>query len=196
LADLAQQLGVREADLQQALGAGQANITLGLGTRAADLSAGMGTNIAGMRTRAGELLAGQYGTAASQIADLQQAQGAGTANMLGAQTNYINQLQQAAAAGDAAAQTELAQMQANINLGIGSSLAGVPAAQFFPAPNAAGSILQGAALGYQLGEGFGTPSTARQTYPISGMTQMTGISPTGYQAYNPFQISASNLGRF
>ena len=196
LADLAQQLGVREADLQQALGAGLSNITLGLGTRAADLSAGMGTNIAGMRTRAGELLAGQFGTAASQLADLQQAQGAGTANMLGAQTNYINELQQAAAAGDAAAQTELAQMQANINLGIGSSLAGVPAAQFFPVPNAAGPIFQGAALGYQFGQGFGTPSTARQTYPISGMTQMTGISPTGYQTYNPFQISASNLGQF
>jgi len=116
--------------------------------------------------------------------------------MLGAQTNYINELQQAAAAGDAAAQTELAQMQANINLGIGSSLAGVPAAQFFPVPNAAGPIFQGAALGYQFGQGFGTPSTARQTYPISGMTQMTGISPTGYQTYNPFQISASNLGQF
>jgi len=194
LADLAQQLGVREADLQQALGAGQANIALGLGTRAADLSAGMGTNIAGMRTRAGELLAGQFGTAASQLGDLQQAQGAGAANMLGAQTNYINQLQQAAAAGDAAAQTELAQMQANINLGIGSSLAGVPAAQLFPVANAAGSILEGAALGYQLGEGFGTPSTARQTYPIADMTQMTGTAPAGYQAYNPFQISASNLG--
>jgi len=158
LAGLAQQLGIREADLQQALGAAQANIALGLGTRASDIAQTTGTNIAGMRTRAGELLAGQYGTAASQLADLQQAQGAGTANMLGAQTNYINQLQQAAAAGDAAAQTELAQIQANINLGIGSSLAGVPAAQLFPVPNAAGSILQGAALGYEFGQGF-TPTT-------------------------------------
>ena len=111
-----------------------------------------------MRTRAGEQLAGQFGTAASQLADLQQAQGAGTASMIGAQTNYMNQLQQAAAAGDAQAQTQLAQLQANINMGIGSNLAGVPAAQFTPLPNTAGTIMQGAALGYELGQGF-TPTT-------------------------------------
>lgn len=188
LAGLAQQLGVRESDLLTGLGAGRSNIALGIGTRAADLAAQTGLNVAGMRTRAGEQLAGQFGTAASQLADLQQAQGAGTASMIGAQTNYMNQLQQAAAAGDAQAQTQLAQLQANINMGIGSNLAGVPAAQFTPLPNMAGSILQGAALGYELGQDF-TSSTARpKTYPIADMTQM--------QNYNPFQISSGNLGRF
>ncbi len=189
LANLAQQLGVSEADLRTGLGAGRSNIALGIGTRAADLAAQTGLNVAGMRTRAGEQLAGQFGTASSQLADLQQAQGAGTASMIGAQTNYMNQLQQSAAAGDAAAQTELAVLQANINQGIGSNLAGVPAAQFIPPPNAAGSILQGAALGYEFGQGL-TPSTQPQTtYPVSNMTQMTGTAPAGYQAYNPFGIS-------
>ena len=189
LANLAQQLGVSEADLRTGLGAGRSNIALGIGTRAADLAAQTGLNVAGMRTRAGEQLAGQFGTASSQLADLQQAQGAGTASMIGAQTNYMNQLQQSAAAGDAAAQTELAVLQANINQGIGSNLAGVPAAQFIPPPNAAGSILQGAALGYEFGQGL-TPSTQSQTtYPVSNMTQMTGTAPAGYQAYNPFGIS-------
>jgi hypothetical protein len=189
LANLAQQLGTTEADLLTGLGAGRSNIALGIGTRAADLAAQTGLNVAGMRTRAGEQLAGQFGTAASQLADLQQAQGAGTASMIGAQTNYMNQLQQAAAAGDAAAQTELAVLQANINQGIASNLAGVPAAQFVPPPNAAGSILQGAALGYEFGQGL-TPSTQPQTtYPVSNMTQMTGTAPAGYQAYNPFGIS-------
>ena len=196
LANLAQQLGTTEADLLTGLGAGRSNIALGIGTRAADLAAQTGLNVAGMRTRAGEQLAGQFGTAASQLADLQQAQGAGTASMIGAQTNYMNQLQQAAAAGDAAAQTELAVLQANINQGIASNLAGVPAAQFVPPPNAAGSILQGAALGYELGQGLtpstsgGAPvSTSQPTYPISNMTQMTGTAPAGYQTYNPFGIS-------
>jgi hypothetical protein len=194
LANLAQQLGVRESDLLTGLGAGRSNIALGIGTRAADLAAQTGLNVAGMRTRAGEQLAGQFGTAASQLADLQQAQGAGTASMIGAQTNYMNQLQQAAAAGDAQAQTQLAQLQANINMGIGSNLAGVPAAQFTPLPNMAGSILQGAALGYELGQDF-TSSTARpKTYPIADMTQMTGTAPAGYQAYNPFGVSLANLG--
>lgn len=189
LANLAQQLGVSEADLRTGLGAGRSNIALGIGTRAADLAAQTGLNVAGMRTRAGEQLAGQFGTASSQLADLQQAQGAGTASMIGAQTNYMNQLQQSAAAGDAAAQTELAVLQANINQGIGSNLAGVPSAQFIPPPNAAGSILQGAALGYEFGQGL-TPSTQSQTtYPVSNMTQMTGTAPAGYQAYNPFGIS-------
>jgi hypothetical protein len=189
LANLAQQLGVSEADLRTGLGAGRSNIALGIGTRAADLAAQTGLNVAGMRTRAGEQLAGQFGTASSQLADLQQAQGAGTASMIGAQTNYMNQLQQSAAAGDAAAQTELAVLQANINQGIASNLAGVPAAQFIPPPNAAGSILQGAALGYEFGQGL-TPSTQPQkTYPVSNMTQMTGTAPAGYQAYNPFGIS-------
>jgi len=158
LANLAQQLGVRESDLLTGLGAGRSNIALGIGTRAADLAAQTGLNVAGMRTRAGEQLAGQFGTAASQLADLQQAQGAGTASMIGAQTNYMNQLQQAAAAGDAQAQTELARMQAEVNMRTGSNLAGVPSAQFTPLPNPAGSIFQGAALGYQLGQGF-TPTT-------------------------------------
>ena len=166
LANLAQQLGVRESDLLTGLGAGRSNIALGIGTRAADLAAQTGLNVAGMRTRAGEQLAGQFGTAASQLADLQQAQGAGTASMIGAQTNYMNQLQQAAAAGDAQAQTELARMQANINMGIGSNLAGVPAAQFTPLPNPAGSIFQGAALGYQLGQGFTPTTQGPTTYPI------------------------------
>lgn len=194
LANLAQQLGVRESDLLTGLGAGRSNIALGIGTRAADLAAQTGLNVAGMRTRAGEQLAGQFGTAASQLADLQQAQGAGTASMIGAQTNYMNQLQQAAAAGDAQAQTELARMQAEVNMRIGSNLAGVPAAQFTPLPNPAGSIFQGAALGYEFGQGM-TPSTARPTtYPIADMTQMTGTAPAGYQAYNPFGVSLANLG--
>ena len=195
LANLAQQLGTTEADLLTGLGAGRSNIALGIGTRAADLAAQTGLNVAGMRTRAGEQLAGQFGTAASQLADLQQAQGAGTASMIGAQTNYMNQLQQAAAAGDAQAQTQLAQLQANINMGIGSNLAGVPAAQFTPLPNTAGTILQGAALGYQLGEGLtpstrqdgGAPvSTSQAIYPTVGMSQM--------QNYNPFGVSLQNLG--
>lgn len=195
LANLAQQLGVRESDLLTGLGAGRSNIALGIGTRAADLAAQTGLNVAGMRTRAGEQLAGQFGTAASQLADLQQAQGAGTASMIGAQTNYMNQLQQAAAAGDAQAQTQLAQLQASINMGIGSNLAGVPAAQFTPLPNMAGSILQGAALGYEFGQGL-TPSTRRDggapvttsqaIYPTAGMSQM--------QNYNPFGVSLQNLG--
>ena len=196
LANLAQQLGVSEADLRTGLGAGRSNIALGIGTRAADLAAQTGLNVAGMRTRAGEQLDRMIGTTSSQIADLQQAQGAGTAPMIAAQTNYMNQLQQSAAAGDAAAQTELAVLQANINQGIASNLAGVPAAQFVPPPNAAGSILQGAALGYELGQGLtpstsgGAPvSTSQPTYPISNMTQMTGTAPAGYQAYNPFGIS-------
>ncbi len=196
LAQLAQQLGVREADLQQALGAAQANIALGLGTRAADLSQTMGTNIAGMRTRAGELLAGQFGATSSRLADLQQDQAVGTASMIGAQTNRITQLMQAAAAGDAAAQTELAVLQANINQGIGSSLAGVPGTQFVPPPNAAGSILEGAAIGYDLGQDLSQPtqggapiSTSQPTYPTSNMTKMTGTAPAGYQTYNPFGVS-------
>jgi len=189
LANLAQQLGVSEADLRTGLGAGRSNIALGIGTRAADLAAQTGLNVAGMRTRAGEQLDRMIGTTSSQLADLQQAQGAGTAPMIAAQTNYMNQLQQSAAAGDAAAQTELAVLQANINQGIASNLAGVPAAQFVPPPNAAGSILQGAALGYEFGQGL-TPSTQPQTtYPVSNMTQMTGTAPAGYQAYNPFGIS-------
>jgi hypothetical protein len=193
LANLAQQLGVSEADLRTGLGAGRSNIALGIGTRAADLAAQTGLNVAGMRTRAGEQLAGQFGTASSQLADLQQAQGAGTASMIGAQTNYMNQLQQSAAAGDAAAQTELAVLQANINQGIASNLAGVPAAQFIPPPNAAGSILQGAALGYEFGQGLtpstqgGAPVTTSQAiYPTVGMSQM--------QNYNPFGVSLQNLG--
>jgi len=175
LANLAQQLGTTEADLLTGLGAGRSNIALGIGTRAADLAAQTGLNVAGMRTRAGEQLAGQFGTAASQLADLQQAQGAGTASMIGAQTNYMNQLQQAAAAGDAQAQTQLAQLQANINMGIGSNLAGVPAAQFTPLPNMAGSILQGAALGYELGQGF-TPTTQGGA-PVS-TSQPAYVAPT------------------
>ena len=199
LANLAQQLGVSESNLLSGLGAGRSNIALGVGTRAADLAAQTGLNVAGMRTRAGEQLAGQFGTAASQLANLQQAQGAGTADMIANQTSYINQLQAAAAQGDAAAQTELAQLQSNINMGIGSNLAGVPAAQFAPPPNAAGSILQGAALGYQMGQDMtqvnpAPVTTSQATYPVANMTQMTGTAPGGYQAYNPFNVSLANLG--
>jgi hypothetical protein len=177
LAGLAQQLGVRESDLLTGLGAGRSNIALGIGTRAADLAAQTGLNVAGMRTRAGEQLAGQFGTAASQLADLQQAQGAGTASMIGAQTSYMNQLQQAAAAGDAQAQTELARMQAEVNMRTGSNLAGVPAAQFTPLPNMADTILQGAALGYEFGQGL-TPSTRRDGGAPVSTSQPAYVAPT------------------
>ena len=183
LSNLAQQLGTTEADLRTALGAGRGNIALGVGTRAADLAAQTGVNLANMRTRAGENLANQFGTASSQLADLQQAQGAGTANMIGAQTNAINQLTTAAAAGDAAAQTELARLQATINQGIGANLAGVPAAQFVPPSNAAGSILQGAALGYELGNMF-TPTTQQNAAAAPVTTsQPAYVAPAQLQPF-------------
>ena len=154
LANLAQQLGVSEADLRTALGAGRSNIALGIGTRAADLAAQTGLNVAGMRTRAGEQLAGQFGTTASQMGGLQQAMGAGTAQMIGGQTDLVSRLQQAAAQGDAAAQTELASMQAQGYSNIGAQLAGVPQASTFVPQSPISGALGGAVVGARLAEMF------------------------------------------
>lgn len=154
LANLAQQLGVSEADLRTSLGAGRSNIALGIGTRAADLAAQTGLNVAGMRTRAGEQLAGQFGTTASQMGGLQQGMGAGTAQMIGGQTDLVSRLQQAAAQGDAAAQTELALMQAQGYSNIGAQLAGVPQASTFVPQSPISGALGGAVVGARLGEMF------------------------------------------
>ena len=154
LANLAQQLGVSEADLRTSLGAGRSNIALGIGTRAADLAAQTGLNVAGMRTRAGEQLQRQFGTTASQMGGLQQGMGAGTAQMIGAQTDLVSRLQQAAAQGDAAAQTELALMQAQGYSNIGAQLAGVPQSSTFVPQSPISGALGGAVVGARLGEMF------------------------------------------
>ena len=154
LANLAQQLGVSEADLRTSLGAGRSNIALGIGTRAADLAAQTGLNVAGMRTRAGEQLERQFGTTASQMGGLQQGMGSGTAQMIGGQTDLVSRLQQAAAQGDAAAQTELASMQAQGYSNIGAQLAGVPQASTFVPQSPISGALGGAVVGARLGEMF------------------------------------------
>jgi hypothetical protein len=200
LAQLAQQLGVREADLQQTLGAAQANIALGLGTRASDLSQTMGTNIAGMRTRAGEQAARMFGEVSQGLSGLQREQGSRTQDLIAGQTDYINTLTQAAAAGNAQAQTELARMQANINMGIGSNLAGVAPAQFTPLPNMAGSIIEGAALGIDLAEAYGAKptggapvSTSQPAYLAPSQINMSALPGGTYQNYG-FNNPLSNLG--
>ena len=182
LANLAQQLGVSEADLRTGLGAGRSNIALGIGTRGADLAAQTGLNVAGMRTRAGEQFDRMIGTTSSQMADLQQAQGAGTAPMIAAQTNYINQLQQSAAAGDAAAQTELAQLQAQGYSNIGSQLAGTPQAKTFVGQSPLAGALGGAVVGTQIAEMFPSEQAAQSTFRIG-----SGFAP-GYFS-NPMNSS-------
>ena len=175
LANLAQQLGVRESDLLTGLGAGRSNIALGIGTRAADLAAQTGLNVAGMRTRAGEQAERMFGEVSQGLSGLQREQAIGTQNLIANQTDYINRLTQAAAAGDAQAQTELARQQANLNMGIGSNLAGVPAAQFTPLPNMAGSIIEGAALGLDLAKAYGAQPTGGA--PVS-TSQPAYVAPT------------------
>ena len=183
LANLAQQLGVRESDLLTGLGAGRSNIALGIGTRAADLAAQTGLNVAGMRTRAGEQLAGQFGTAASQLANLQREQGLGTQGLIAGQADLISRLQQSAAAGDAAAQTELAQLQAQGYTNIGSQLAGVPPAQTFVGQSPIVGALGGAVVGSQLAEMFPQQQQQVQTPTQTGSTfQIGSYFPQGYFA--------------
>ena len=97
--------------------------------------------------------------------------------MIGAQTSYMNQLQAAAAQGDAAAQTELARLQSNINLNIGQALAGVPGSQFVAPPNPAGSILQGAALGYEMGQDISGGGQSLTQAPVT-TSQPAYVAPT------------------
>ena len=183
LANLAQQLGVRESDLLTALGAGRSNIALGIGTRAADLAAQTGLNVAGMRTRAGEQLAGQFGTAASQLANLQREQGLGTQGLIAGQADLISRLQQSAAAGDAAAQTELAQLQAQGYSNIGTNLAGVPQAPTFVGQSPIVGALGGAVVGSQLAEMFPQQQQQVQTPTQTGGTfQIGSYFPQGYFA--------------
>jgi hypothetical protein len=110
--------------------------------------------VAGMRTRAGELLERQMGASASQMGGLQQAMGAGTAQMIAGQTDLVSRLQQAAAQGDAAAQTELASMQAQGYSNIGAQLAGVPQASTFVPQSPISGALEGAVVGARLAEMF------------------------------------------
>ena len=183
LANLAQQLGVRESDLLTGLGAGRSNIALGIGTRAADLAAQTGLNVAGMRTRAGEQLAGQFGTAASQLANLQREQGLGTQGLIAGQADLISRLQQSAAAGDAAAQTELAQLQDQGYTNIGSQLAGTPQAQTFVGQSPIVGALGGAVVGSQLAEMFPQQQQQVQTPTQTGSTfQIGSYFPQGYFA--------------
>lgn len=179
LANLAQQLGVSEADLRTSLGAGRSNIALGIGTRAADLAAQTGLNVAGMRTRAGEQLAGQFGTTASQMGGLQQGMGAGTAQMIGGQTDLVSRLQQAAAQGDAAAQTELASMQAQGYSNIGAQLAGVPQSSTFVPQSPILGALGGATVGARLGEMF--PQQQQVQAPV--FNSQPYVAPTQPAAY-------------
>ena len=198
LANLAQQLGVRESDLLTGLGAGRSNIALGIGTRAADLAAQTGLNVAGMRTRAGEQAERMFGEVSQGLSGLQREQAIGTQNLIANQTDYINRLTQAAAAGNAQAQTELARMQANINMGIGSNLAGVPPAQFTPLPNMAGSIIEGAALGIDLAKELNPSvsapvSTSSPAYLAPSQMNMSALPGGAYQNYG-FNNPLSNLG--
>ena len=179
LANLAQQLGVSEADLRTSLGAGRSNIALGIGTRAADLAAQTGLNVAGMRTRAGEQLERQFGTTASQMGGLQQGMGAGTAQMIGGQTDLVSRLQQAAAQGDAAAQTELASMQAQGYSNIGAQLAGVPQASTFVPQSPISGALGGAVVGARLGEMF--PEEQQVQAPV--FNSQPYVAPTQPAAY-------------
>lgn len=179
LANLAQQLGVSEADLRTALGAGRSNIALGIGTRAADLAAQTGLNVAGMRTRAGELLKSQMGASASQMGGLQQGMGAGTAQMIGGQTDLVSRLQQAAAQGDAAAQTELASMQAQGYSNIGAQLAGVPQASTFVPQSPISGALGGMVVGAKLGEMF--PEQQQVQAPV--FNSQPYVAPTQPAAY-------------
>ena len=179
LANLAQQQGVSEADLRTSLGAGRSNIALGIGTRAADLAAQTGLNVAGMRTRAGEQLAGQFGTTASQMGGLQQGMGSGTAQMIGGQTDLVSRLQQAAAQGDAAAQTELASMQAQGYSNIGAQLAGVPQSSTFVPQSPILGALGGATVGARLGEMF--PQQQQVQAPV--FNSQPYVAPTQPAAY-------------
>ena len=197
LANLAQQLGVSEADLRTALGAGRSNIALGIGTRAADLAAQTGLNVAGMRTRAGEQLERQFGTTASQMGGLQQGMGAGTAQMIGGQTDLVSRLQQAAAQGDAAAQTELASMQAQGYSNIGAQLAGVPQASTFVPQSPISGALGGAVVGARLGEMFQpqqvlAPVFDSQPSYIAPMTAASGA--TVYPGNTQFGGNPSSMG--
>lgn len=179
LANLAQQLGVSEADLRTSLGAGRSNIALGIGTRAADLAAQTGLNVAGMRTRAGEQLERQIGTTASQMGGLQQGMGAGTAQMIGAQTDLVSRLQQAAAQGDAAAQTELALMQAQGYSNIGAQLAGVPQSSTFVPQSPISGALGGAVVGARLGEMF-QPQQQVQAPVFNSQPYVAPTQPAAY----------------
>lgn len=198
LANLAQQLGVSEADLRTSLGAGRSNIALGIGTRAADLAAQTGLNVAGMRTRAGEQLERQFGTTASQMGGLQQGMGAGTAQMIGGQTDLVSRLQQAAAQGDAAAQTELASMQAQGYSNIGAQLAGVPQASTFVPQSPISGALGGAVVGARLGEMFPeeqqvlAPVFDSQPSYIAPMTAASGA--TVYPGNTQFGGNPSSMG--
>jgi hypothetical protein len=181
LADLAQQLGVREADLRQALGAAQANVTLGLGTRAADLSRTLGTNLAGMRTRAGELAERGYIDVFGGLSDLQREMGIGGQDLIGRQTDYLNQLYQSAAQGNAAAQTRLAELQAEGYSAMGSQLSGTPYAKQFVGQSPLSGALGGAVVGAKIAEMIpGQQQTTQTDTQPSGRFEIGSYFPQGY----------------
>lgn len=139
--------GLQAAGLQAGL-AGQG------GQTAADLAFRTGQSLAGGRTRAGEQIAGRVGETTSALANLISQQGAGVSDVLGGATGNLANLLAGAGAGQAASQTELARLLANIAAMQGSQAGGLPG---IPRVTATESGLTG--LG-QLASGIGTAATA------------------------------------
>jgi hypothetical protein len=125
---------------------------------------------------------------------LQREQGLGTQGLIAGQTDLISRLQQSAAAGDAAAQTELAQLQAQGYTNIGSQLAGTPQAKTFVGQSPIIGALGGAVVGSQLAEMFPQQQQQVQTPTQTGSTfQIGSYFPQGYFAQSTTAPSGATV---
>ena len=101
-----------------------------LGSQAAGLQSGQafttGRDLASGRTRAGENIASAIGDTTSALANLQSRQGQGISDLIGSGGGNLANLLSGAGAAQGGSQQQLATLLANLSVGQGSQIAGLP----------------------------------------------------------------------
>lgn len=123
--------------------AGQgAGIQFGAGQNVANILGGAAQGIGDARFQTGRDLASQIGQSTSALSQLADRQGSGFSDIIGAGSNSLSNLLSDAGQLDAAQQTQLAQLLANISTGSGTQLSNIALGQGANASQAA--LSQGA----------------------------------------------------